>query len=82
MAKTERDGRIKSTIEQLILILRSSDESKSLEQHLEDIQKADLTSSSIIENLGGYRQMSKLMPLIQKKIEGGESPYAGDALND
>ena len=52
-------------IEQLILIVLGQDESKSLEQHLEDIQKADLTSSSIIENLGGYRQMSKLMPLIQ-----------------
>jgi hypothetical protein len=81
MAKTEHDGRIKLTIEQLILILRSSDESKSLEQHLEDIQKADLTSSSIIENLGGYRQMSKLIPLICQRIEAEKSPHVVDATN-
>jgi len=68
-------------IEQLILIVLGQDESKSLEQHLEDIQKADLTSSSIIENLGGYRQMSKLMPLIQKKIEAEKSPHVVDATN-
>jgi hypothetical protein len=68
-------------IEQLILIVLGQDESKSLEQHLEDIQKADLTSSSIIENLGGYRQMSKLIPLIRQRIEAEKSPHVVDATN-